>query len=70
MGGNLITSVCVQAIGGDTIFGNIKTGYSIPGTITSGTYADSFSFPVAYVGWDPSNPNINDDSSWPELSLA
>lgn len=26
-------------------------------------------YPCGYVGWDPSNPNINDESSWPELAL-
>jgi len=27
-------------------------------------------FPCAYVGWDPSNPDINNVDSWLELALS
>ena len=74
MGGNLLTMLCVQRLPGNSApnQGRITHGYSIPGTGFQGSsnYTIFYMYPVAYVGWDPSNPNINDESSWPELALS
>jgi hypothetical protein len=65
MGGNLVTAIrCTPKT--SSPYG----GYLIPGAPWSSSISSSnTACPAAYVGWDPSNPNINDESSWPELSL-
>ncbi len=65
MGGNLIEATrCTY---------RSSTPYTrnpVPGAQLSGaTDSTPMACPAAYVGWDPSNPNINDESSWPELAL-
>lgn len=76
MGGNLLVMTGVQlsytsASSGQINFGRLNCGYVVPGTgYTGGTNFDvQHVFPVAYVGWDPSNPDITNESSWPELAL-
>jgi len=76
MGGNLLVKAAVQmsytSTSSDQIdFGRLNAGYVVPGTgFTGGTDFDvQHVFPVAYVGWDPSNPDITNESSWPELAL-
>lgn len=61
LGGNLI---CART----TAYGT-TSGMVLVGTITSSS-RQTFIAVSAYVGWDPSNPNINDESSWQELSLS
>ena len=81
MGGNMI-SICPTTMYPNTAGITSKgsyVGYQIYGTgrpvssSSSGTSPASAGttemFPCAYVGWDPSNPNINDESSWHELAL-
>ena len=65
MGGNLITAIrCTPKTSSP------YEGYLIPGAQYSESISSSnAACPAAYVGWDPSNPNINDDASWPELAL-
>lgn len=73
LGGNLIALCACQKLpssGSGTVSrGRIHGGYTIPGTGFTESYALCFCFPVAYVGWDPSNPDITNESSWPELVL-
>ena len=71
MGGNLlVVHECQQMPSTGGLFrSRIHGGYTIPGTGYTENYAICFMFPVAYVGWDPSNPDIKDESSWPELAL-
>ena len=81
MGGNMI-AICPTTMYSNTAGLYSKggyVGYQIYGTgrpvstSSSGTTPASAGpqemFPCAYVGWDPSNPNINDESSWPELAF-
>lgn len=81
MGGNMI-AICPTTMYPNTAGLYSKggyVGYQIYGTgrpvstSSSGTTPSlagpTEMFPCAYVGWDPSNPNINDESSWPELAL-
>ena len=70
MGGNMMAACSVS---GDpshdsTVCGG-SAGYARNGTICAYNSTQDKQFPCAYVGWDPSNPNINDESSWPELAL-
>ena len=59
MGGNLLSVAAYEQFNkGNILFGDSPA--------PSNTYVYS----TALVGWDPSNPNINDDTSWPELSLS
>lgn len=81
MGGNMI-AICPTTMYTNTSGISSKgryVGYQVYGTGrpvsssssgTSPTLAGQLEmFPCAYVGWDPSNPNINDYASWPELAL-
>lgn len=72
MGGNLLTAMCVckMATSGAPSVGRIHHGYLIPGTGSPENYGICYMYPVAYVGWDASNPDINNDDSWPELVLS
>lgn len=72
LGGNLLTLCACQKIpltGDEPLRGRIHAGYTVPGTGYTENSAICFCFPVAYVGWDPSNPDITNESSWPELAL-
>lgn len=73
LGGNLIALCACQKVplnGTMPSRGRIHCGYVIPGTgFQESGYAISFCYPVAYVGWDPSNPDITNESSWSELAL-
>lgn len=53
----------------DVTVGGGSSGYARNGTIAAYNAVQNKQYPCAYVGWDPSNPNINDDTSWPELAL-
>lgn len=81
MGGNMI-SICpttmysltsgISSKGGYVGYQIYGTGYPVSPSSsgTTPTFAGPKEmFPCAYVGWDPSNPNINDESSWTELTL-
>lgn len=71
MGGNMMAACSVAgSLSNDMTVGGGSAGYARNGTIASYNASHNKQFPCAYVGWDPSNPNINDDSSWPELSLT
>ena len=61
LGGNLICARTTEltANGGQTLVGAFISSSNLTLIASS-----------AYVGWDPSNPNINDDTSWPELALS
>ena len=65
MGGNLIEVVRCTYKSSTPYTRNPSPGAHLSGATESAAVA----CPAAYVGWDPSNPNINDDSSWPELTL-
>lgn len=72
LGGNLLALCACQRVPTDALNpsrGRIHAGYTVPGTGFTESYAICFCFPVAYVGWDPSNPDITNESSWPELAL-
>lgn len=72
LGGNLLALCACQKVPGSgdvPVRGRLHAGYTVPGTGYTENYSLCYCFPVAYVGWDPSNPNINDDASWPELAL-
>lgn len=72
LGGNLIALCACQRVPTANLSpsrGRIHAGYAVPGTGYTDNYAMCFCFPVAYVGWDPSNPDITNESSWPELAL-
>ena len=60
LGGNLICArtTALGANSGQVLVGSTTASSNIRYIASS-----------AYVGWDPSNPNINDESSWPELAL-
>ena len=70
LGGNMIAacSVCNNINAATTLQG-VSANYAISGTLCAYNGNDKM-FPAAYVGWDPSNPDITDDSSWPELALS
>jgi len=72
MGGNLLTTMCVCRMPSNSTptFGRIHHGYLISGTGSPENYGGSYMYPVAYVGWDSSNPDINNEDSWTELSLS
>lgn len=71
MGGNMMAACSVAGDQpNDTTVGGGSAGYARNGTICAYNATQNKQYPAAYVGWDPSNPNINDDSSWPELSLS
>lgn len=72
LGGNLLALCACQRVPNPNLppsRGRIHAGYTVPGTGYTDNYAICFCFPVAYVGWDPSNPDITNESSWPELAL-
>ena len=70
MGGNMMAACSVAGdLSTSTTVGGGSAGYARNGTIASYSDSQSKQFPCAYVGWDPSNPNINDESSWPELAF-
>lgn len=77
MGGNLMCFCCCQRVPTSSenttqSIDRLNGGYQVPGGTGSGfsnSYPQMYVYPAVYVGWDPSNPNINDESSWPELSL-
>lgn len=77
LSGNLMCYCCCQMTpmnNGNTTqtIDQLKGGYLVPGGTGQGfsnSYPQMYVYPAVYVGWDPSNPNINDDASWPELSL-
>jgi hypothetical protein len=72
MGGNLLTVMCVCKMSTQISpsLGRIHHGYTIAGTGSPEPYGSNNMYPVAYVGWDASNPDINNDDSWPELALS
>ena len=78
MGGNLMCFCCCQKTPTanseftSQAIDRLNGGYQVPGGTGSGfsnPYPQMYVYPAVYVGWDPSNPNINDDASWPELAL-
>lgn len=72
LGGNLIALCACNKVPNykDLPYrGRIHCGYTIPGTGYTESLATCFCYPVAYVGWDPSNPDITNESSWPKLAL-
>ena len=69
MGGNMMAACSVAGNSGNVTVGGGVAGYARYGTISAYDSSANMQYPVAYVGWDPSNPNINDDASWPELAL-
>jgi len=68
-----LPTVGTTALGGNLICARTTTLGENGGMVLVGATARNNSITYiassAYVGWDPSNPNINDESSWPELSL-
>lgn len=61
----------------DLIVGNITNGYAslkACGAYANGNYLlackDYSGYQQYYVGWDPSNPDITLESSWPEYTLS
>ena len=68
-----LPTVGTTALGGNLICARTTTLTANSGQVLVGTITSSSSIQYiassAYVGWDPSNPNINDDASWPELAL-
>ena len=72
LGGNLLAVCACQKVpvtGDVPKRQRIHAGYTVPGTGYTESYVICFCYPVAYVGWDPSNPDITNESSWPELAL-
>ena len=77
MGGNLMCFCCCQKTptandSTSQAIDHLSGGYQVPGGTGSGfsnPYPQMYVYPAVYVGWDPSNPNINDGTSWPELAL-
>jgi len=70
MGGNMMAACSVAGnLSNSSTVGGGNAGYARNGTIASYNSQQDKQYPCAYVGWDPSNPNINDESSWPELAL-
>ena len=68
-----LPTVGTTALGGNLICARTTTLVSNSGQVLVGASTASSNIQYiassAYVGWDPSNPNINDESSWPELAL-
>lgn len=70
LGGNLICAA-ESLYTGSTSFSlhGMAAGYKIPCVGSSNTTATTNIGICCYVGWDPSNPDITNESSWPELAL-
>ena len=65
---NLLTArIPEKTAFGSYVIGSCKENSS--NATDSGTTLPVTIHPVYYVGWDPSNPNILNESSWPELAL-
>lgn len=68
-----LPTVGTTALGGNLICARTTTLVSDSGQVLVGALTASSNIRYiassAYVGWDPSNPNINDESSWHELAL-
>lgn len=73
---HIISSGEFPAFGSTTLAGNLlslgrtvgATGFS-PIQVSLVTNQGVSVYIAAYLGWDPSNPSILDESSWPELAL-
>ena len=72
LGGNLITACksCSTSAGARPTIHGRSSGYVIPCLNDSGANPSTYNLGViCYVGWDPSNPDITNGASWPELAL-
>lgn len=70
LGGNLICAA-ESLYTGSAAFNihGMTAGYKTPCVgITNASTTDTIGI-CCYVGWDPSNPDITNESSWPELAL-
>lgn len=70
LGGNILCAAKSLYTGSNSLtIHNRSAGYKVPCIGESNTYPDNNIGICCYVGWDPSNPDITNESSWPELAL-
>ena len=70
LGGNILCAAKSLYTGLNSLtIHNRSAGYKVPCIAESNTYPDNNIGICCYVGWDPSNPDITNESSWPELAL-
>ena len=70
LGGNLICAAESLYTGSSTLaIHGMSAGYKIPCVGETNTSNGNNVGICCYVGWDPSNPDITNEASWPEIAL-